>query len=295
MATMDDKILGEKLQYYYSSSDDERDDDDDDDVKCSGEDADCGEGETSCQPDEDFTSGSATHTGPKGVLEDWRRYKQLETERRKEQEDERMALARKLALTCRTYDDDLKDKQEDEELAELGLDLEDEFLKQYREQRMKEMTDQLVKNRPVFGSVLELTRENYVDAIDNENKSVSVVVHVYGNSSPGCEALDGCFQCLCKEYPTVKFCRAAATAMQVSHSFCQNGLPALLVYRGGQLVGNFVKVTDYLGEDFFSVEVEAFLQDHGLLPNKDETAIVRGGGAVTSTAAESGDSDLDLD
>lgn len=60
MATMDDKILGEKLQYYYSSSDDERDDDDDD-VKCSGEDADCGEGETSCQPDEDFTSGSATH------------------------------------------------------------------------------------------------------------------------------------------------------------------------------------------------------------------------------------------
>lgn len=42
---------------------------------------------------------------------------------------------------------------------------------------------------------------------------------------------------------------------------CRNGLPAILVYKGGQLVGNFIKVTDQLGHDFYAVEVEGFLQE----------------------------------
>ncbi|XP_071815519.1 phosducin-like protein isoform X1 [Apostichopus japonicus] len=293
MATLDDKILGEKLQYYYSSSD-EDDKDDEEDGCCGGKDDNCEGIESPLNPGEDFSSGGATHTGPKGVIQDWRRYKQLETEKRKEQADERSELAKRLALTCRTYDDDLKDKEKDE-LEELeNLDLDDAFLRQYREQRMREMTQHLVKNRPVFGSVIELTRENYVDAIDNEKKTVCVVVHVYGNATPGCDAMDGCFQCLAQEYPNVKFCRAAASAMQVSHSFCRNGLPAILVYKGGQLVGNFIKVTDQLGHDFYAVEVEGFLQDHGLLPNKQEAKIITGG-EVTTDNGESGDSDLDLD
>ena len=41
-------------------------------------------------------------TGPKGVINDWRRFKQLETEKRAEQETERLQLAEKLTLTCRT-------------------------------------------------------------------------------------------------------------------------------------------------------------------------------------------------
>lgn len=298
MATLDDKILGEKLQYYYSSSDeDDKEEEEDDDRCCGGDEVDCEEKESPFSAGEDFTSGSATHTGPKGVIQDWRRYKQLETEKRKEQADERMALAKRLAMTCRTYDDDLKDKEKDD-LDDLeNPDFDDAFLKQYREQRMREMTQQLIQNRPTFGSVIELTRENYVDAIDNESKAVSVVVHVYGHGTPGCDALDGCFQCLAQEYPNVKFCRAAASAMKVSYSFCQNGLPALLVYKGGQLVGNFIKVTDQLGDDFFAVELEAFLQEHGLLPNKLEEKIVRGGsgGGGEGRGKESDDSDLDLD
>lgn len=39
----------------------------------------------------------------------------------------------------------------------------------------------------------------------------------------------------------------------------KEGLPALLVYKGGQIVGNFVKLEDTFGEDFFAVDVESFL------------------------------------
>lgn len=36
-------------------------------------------------------------------------------------------------------------------------------------------------------------------------------------------------------------------------------MPALLVYRGGNLLGNFVRLTDEFGEDFFAADVENFL------------------------------------
>ena len=42
-------------------------------------------------------------TGPKGVINDWREYKRLETEKRAEQEREKQALAKKLQLTCRSH------------------------------------------------------------------------------------------------------------------------------------------------------------------------------------------------
>lgn len=37
-------------------------------------------------------------TGPKGVMEDWRRYKQLQAENRQEQKDELAKLAKQLTL-----------------------------------------------------------------------------------------------------------------------------------------------------------------------------------------------------
>lgn len=37
------------------------------------------------------------------------------------------------------------------------------------------------------------------------------------------------------------------------------GLPALLVYKSGQIIGNFVKLEDTFGQDFFAIDVESFL------------------------------------
>ena len=43
------------------------------------------------------------------------------------------------------------------------------------------------------------------------------------------------------------------------------GLPALLVYKSGQIIGNFVKLEDTFGQDFFAVDVESFLIEWVLL------------------------------
>ncbi len=50
-----------------------------------------------------FEMNGLIQTGPKGVIEDWRRFKQLETEKRDEQEKEKKTLIKKLAMTCRSY------------------------------------------------------------------------------------------------------------------------------------------------------------------------------------------------
>lgn len=41
-------------------------------------------------------------TGPKGVIQDYRRYKQLETEQRKEKEKEMKKLAEKFSVSCQS-------------------------------------------------------------------------------------------------------------------------------------------------------------------------------------------------
>lgn len=60
-----------------------------------------------------------------------------------------------------------------------------------------------------------------------------------------------------------------ASAVGVSKHFKKEGVPALLAYKGGQIIGNFVHVTNTLGDDFYASDVESFLIEHGLLRDKN--------------------------
>lgn len=267
MATLEDKILGEKLHCYCSSSEDE------DEKTASGDEGSSKEASSpqasSSFPQPEAWSGSSTNTGPKGVIKDWQRFKQLETEKRAEQEREKLELIKKLSLTCQTALDEEKDKAKSEQIdPDLQELLEDQFLLQYQEKRMKEMLNQY-DLLPTFGKLITLKDSGeFLDAIDNENKSVTVIIHIYENNIPGCEPMNGCLTCLSEDFPKVKFCKIFSSVAGMSQRFKAGGVPALLVYKGGQLIGNFVRVTDDLGTDFFAEEVEAFLTEHGVLPDK---------------------------
>ena len=47
----------------------------------------------------------------------------------------------------------------------------------------------------------------------------------------------------------------------MSDDFIQKGLPAILVYKGGVLLGNLLRVTDTLRDDFTAEDMESFLQE----------------------------------
>ncbi|KAF3420206.1 hypothetical protein E2986_05698 [Frieseomelitta varia] len=266
MSTLEDKILGEKLHYYCSSSSEDENDSTNSDKETENEKypqiiTD------SIEPSFSEWDGTSSNTGPKGVIKDWQRYKQLQVEKRKEQEKERLQLIKKLSLTCRSSLDEEKEKimQSDPDLAEL---LTDEFLLEYQKQRMKEMLTRTEKLH--FGRVINLeTADQFLEAIDNEDKSVTIVVHIYEPNVPGCEAMNGSLISVAEDYPFVKFCKILGSVAGLSKHFKKEGVPALLVYKAAQVIGNFVHVTDYLGVDFYASDVEAFLIEQGMLIDKN--------------------------
>ncbi|XP_066502020.1 phosducin-like protein [Hoplias malabaricus] len=305
MTTLDDKILGEKLQYYYSSSEDEESDHDEEEGQSKTiRDQEVLETQIDYSPD-----GTAVNTGPKGVINDWRKYKQLETEQRVEQQKEMERLIKKLSMTCKSNMDEELDKQKQKELQDkingkVNLRVEEEeeddddeaFLQQYRLQRMEEMRRQLSGGRR-FERVINITSgEEFLHCIDEEGKSTLVLVHIFEPDVPACQAMEGSLLCLALQYPQVKFCQAQGSVLGTSALFRSSALPALLLYRGGELVGNLVRVSDQLGEDFYATDVEALLQEYGLLPEKHTQANTNSSirNAAVTQAADS-DSDLDID
>ena len=39
------------------------------------------------------------------------------------------------------------------------------------------------------------------------------------------------------------------------------GVPALLVYKNGELIGNFLRLSREFGDDFYATDVESFLDE----------------------------------
>lgn len=260
MATLDDKLLGEKLHNYCSSSDEEE----------------VEEVNADSSVPVPTSEGSSSNTGPKGVLKDWQRYKQLETERREEAQAEKIALAKKLNFSCKTAREEDEEKEREriieEELEEI---LNDDYMQEYMQRRMNEMIKS-GKPQKKFGKVVNLhDGQQFLDAIDDEEKTCSVIILIYEANIEACQTMLGCIKCLAQDYPSVKFCQIAGSAAGLSKHFMVSGVPALLIYRAGQLLASFVSLTDQLGENFYATDVESFLIEHALLPDRDVPKIIR--------------------
>lgn len=284
MASLEDKILGEKLHNYCSSSEESDggcSDTDSENLKSKNKSA---LTEVTPSTETNKWEGTSTNTGPKGVIKDWQRYKQLENEKREESDRERIELMKKLTLTVQSALDEEREKaaDEDPELADL---LNDEFLLTYQKKRMEELMSQSQHNRK-FGHVIHLQNGgDFLNAIDKEDKAVTVVVHIYENNVEACHTMNVCLNQLCKIHTNVKFCTIVGSSAGMSKHFKANGVPALLIYKNGQLMGNFVKLADDLGNDFCVEDVQGYLIEHGMLEDKTCTPLI-----IKSTS-DSDDSD----
>lgn len=105
--------------------------------------------------------------------------------------NERM-LSKALITTTFREDEILKSQEEDllKDLENISSDEEEkEAIRKYREQRMREMKQkEFIRlngggNRKRFGSLREISSNQYVKAIDNEIPDVPVIVHLYENVS----------------------------------------------------------------------------------------------------------------
>ncbi|XP_010795981.1 phosducin b [Notothenia coriiceps] len=215
---------------------------------------------------EDF----ATKTGPKGVINDWRRFK-LESMDQENLPPAKKELLRQMSTPGKPKEDGRSALNRKMSVQEYELLKEEDegCLKKYRKRCMKEMHDKLSFG-PRFEGVHELdSGEAFLEVIEKEHHSTVVVVHIYKVGVKGCEELNNCLDCLALEYPSVKFCRIDAVSSGAAERFSDEVLPTLLVYKAGDLLGNFLACTQHLTGEFFATDVEAFLNSYGLLPEKE--------------------------
>lgn len=146
-------------------------------------------------------------TGVKGVLRDRDEAEELERAKRaKEMEQVRRKMERG-NLGGKTFLEEERQKGPDEKVDELV-------------QKEREWEKELLTKRDVFGGLRqakfghlrEVGVQGYVSAVENEDKGVWVIVHLYDGSLDRCYLLDDTLTHLARLYPDTKFlrCRAAA-------------------------------------------------------------------------------------
>eukprot|EP01134_Creolimax_fragrantissima_P006760 CFRG6760T1 len=200
-----------------------------------------------------YQSGQA-QTGPKGVLADYKQFCREKANDKRQKEAELIAQAKKMSLH-KTVDSDSDDfLDEDDEL----------FLSQYRLRRMAEMQNLVNSNRPKFGYCRTVTQETFLSEIDDEDSNVYIVTHLFKESIGVCVRMNMILDKLAQRYTYVKFLKA--DAFELSKKFSSDkGLPALLVYQGGNLALNLVAVMDTIGTDFELTDVEELLANNRII------------------------------
>ncbi|TSW21801.1 phosducin [Bagarius yarrelli] len=213
---------------------------------------------------------AVTHTGPKGVINDWRKFK-LESMDQETLPTHKRELLKQVSSLHRLKEESLGNSSYKISIQEYELLKEDDeqCLRKYRKQCMQEMHERLSFG-PRFNGVHELdSGEAFLEVIEKKHPLNLVVVHIYKPGEKGCELLNSCLDCLAAEYPTVKFCRINTAVCGVGHHFSVDVLPAVLVYKAGEMLGNFLAITQHFTDEFLATDVEAFLTEYGLLPEKE--------------------------
>lgn len=259
MSTIEDKLLdGPRVHYCDADNDDIRRGDDQDEEEmsesCSIERGDASSlfqrppdgdenGIENCLAQARFrSSGSSTNTGPKGVIQDFKK----------------RSLSRSDTLQSHNEVDSIE--------AEFQELLHDEStLNHYISRRLAE-NKKLQSSLPTFGQVYHLrSGGELLDAIDKENPNVLVIVHIYTKYSKSCANLNRCLNELSADLKNIKFVTLDASVTALSSTFKENGVPALLAYKKGDLLKSLVQLEELLDRNFEAYQVKELLSDNGLI------------------------------
>lgn len=259
MTDLENRLMSGKTVSYVSDSDDDDDNNEAYNIELE---------EQAAQGKIDDLSNPYTgpQTGPKGVLEDYKQYKNICRIEQQEAIKEQIAIHKKMAFTADpNKHPDPKNKTNDDSDDEEDFDFEDdEFLKEYHAKRLaqlqKNLEDKITQKLPQFGELFDLkSAEDLLNVIEKENKETIVIVHLYDPNINTCVLMNDCLKCLAQQYRHVKFCKVLASQAGLSLQFKLNALPALQVYKNGSLIGNYIKMQEQLDKIFYTADVENFL------------------------------------
>jgi hypothetical protein len=166
-------------------------------------------------------------------------------------------------LCLLTGEKDISERDLDE-LDELEDSEDEDVLLQYRLKRIAEMRATASKAR--YGSVREISGQDYVGEVNKAGDDVWVVLHLYSRGVPFCSLLNQYLNTIAQKYPQTKCLRAIATTC--IENYPERNLPTIFVYYEGKMVKQYVGTMDLRGTNLTIDEFEYLLGKAGAVPTE---------------------------
>ncbi|KAL4455074.1 hypothetical protein ABPG74_006456 [Tetrahymena malaccensis] len=158
----------------------------------------------------------------------------------------------------------IKRDGDEDNLSDLLDEFEDDdFLKEYQKKRMEELQE--VAKKPHFGSVYEISKDQYVEQVTNAPPESWVILHLYNDSNEYCLLVNQYFTRLAAEYPLVKFIKIVAT--KCVENFPESNCPCFIIYKAGKMVQTLHSIDKFLGK-VTKETIERFLHQHSIIYNE---------------------------
>jgi len=174
-------------------------------------------------------------------------------------EDEIISMMDK-AIQKKTIGKAMEDMNLDE-LDELEDEEEERVLEEYRRVRMAEMKKmQATAN---FGTVGEISGQDYVNEVNKAGEGIWVVLHLYKQGIPLCALINQYLTNLAAKNPSVKFLKSISTTCIPNYP--DRNLPTLFVYYEGDMKKQLAGPHCFRGMNMTSDELEFILGKTGAI------------------------------
>ncbi|KAI6183772.1 Phosducin domain-containing protein [Aphelenchoides bicaudatus] len=203
------------------------------------------------QPSSDYPKNppGSGKAGAKGVLEDYRAHQ--EAKRQAFVQAERNLVKEALRFTLSSSERQNEQKSDEDEEDELEA---------IRKRRMEHLQN---RNNARITEIHE--KSEFLNIIEATTNGSLAIIHIYRNDLEASDTLNESLMDLAAQSKNCGFFKVQAKVLEMSTQFSRNGLPALQVYGNTKLVGNFVRITDTLTEDFDSRDLKRLLAENDIV------------------------------
>ncbi|XP_041360857.1 phosducin-like protein 3 [Gigantopelta aegis] len=171
---------------------------------------------------------------------------------------------------------------------------EERLFEEYRRKRIEELHE--AQRKANYGSVVEISKADWVTQVNEAGSGVWVVIHIYKQGIPLCTLLNQYLSILARKFPATKFLKSVSTVCIPNYP--DKNLPTIFIYYESDLKKQFVGPLVFGGTNIKQDELEWMLSQAGAVkteleaPPKKEIKDVMNI-AIRQSAINQGDSDDD--
>lgn len=148
-----------------------------------------------------------------------------------------------------------------DELDELEDSEDEAVLLEYRNKRIAELKAMAEKRK--FGTVREISGQDYVDEVNKAGDGIYVVLHLYKQGIQLCALINQFMNTLAVRFPETKFIKSIASTC--IPNFPEKNLPSIFIYHEGQLLKQIIGPVELRGEKLTVEEFEFMLGQYGAI------------------------------